>query len=97
MSKMCAKEHQLEVAVANSLVAYVLGITPVDPLRHHLLFERFLSEGTRSKPDIDVDFAEYRREGVIQYIYQRYSEEHVAMVCNVVTFCARSAVRDVAK
>ena len=69
----------------------------MDPLRHHLLFERFLSEGTHTMPDIDVDFAADRREEVIQYVYERYGEEHVAMVCNVVTYRARSAVRDVAK
>jgi len=84
-------------SAANSLVAYLLDITPVDPLRHHLLFERFLSEGAHTMPDIDVDFAADRREEVIQYVYGRYGEEHVGMVCNVVTYRARSAVRDVAK
>lgn len=84
-------------SAANSLVAYLLDITPVDPLRHHLLFERFLSEGTHTMPDIDIDFAADRREEVIQYVYERYGEEHVAMVCNVVTYRARSALRDVAK
>lgn len=84
-------------SAANSLVAYVLDITPVDPLRHDLLFERFLSEETRAMPDIDIDFAADRREEVIQYVYERYGEAHVGMVCNVVTFRARSAVRDVAK
>jgi len=105
-------------SAANSLVAYLLGITPVDPLRHNLLFERFLSEGAHTMPDIDVDFAADRREEVIQYVYERYGEpcgipplqspqsnrglipqgeEHVAMVCNVVTYRARSALRDVAK
>ena len=84
-------------SAANSLVAYLLGITPVDPLRHNLLFERFLSEGAHTTPDIDVDFAADRREEVIQYVYERYGEEHVAMVCNVVTYRARSALRDVAK
>jgi error-prone DNA polymerase len=84
-------------SAANSLVAYLLGITPVDPLRHNLLFERFLSEGSHTMPDIDVDLAADRREEVIQYVYERYGEEHVAMVCNVVTYRARSAVRDVAK
>jgi error-prone DNA polymerase len=87
-------------SAANSLVAYVLGITPVDPLRHDLLFERFLTlgeQGTQTMPDIDVDFAADRREEVIQYVYERYGEEHVGMVCNVVTYRARSAIRDVAK
>ena len=88
-------------SAANSLVAYLLGITQVDPLRHNLLFERFLSEGGDSTPgtmsDIDVDFAADRREEVIQYVYDRYGEEHVGMVCNVVTYRARSALRDAAK
>ncbi len=84
-------------SAANSLVAYLLGITPVDPLRHHLLFERFLSEGSHTMPDIDVDFAADRREEVIQYVYERYGEDHVGMVCNVVTYRARSALRDAAK
>jgi len=88
-------------SAANSLVAYLLGITQVDPLRHNLLFERFLSEGGRSSPgtmpDIDVDFAADHREEVIQYVYDRYGEEHVGMVCNVVTYRARSALRDAAK
>ena len=84
-------------SAANSLVAYLLGITPVDPLRHNLLFERFLSEGSQTMPDIDIDFAADRREEVIQYIYERYGEAHVGMVCNVVTYRARSALRDAAK
>ncbi|MGD8793570.1 MAG: DNA polymerase III subunit alpha, partial [Anaerolineae bacterium] len=83
-------------SAANSLVAYVLGITPVDPLAHDLLFERFLSGG-RTTPDIDVDFAADRREEVIQYVYERYGREHVGLVCNVVTYRARSALRDAAK
>jgi error-prone DNA polymerase len=84
-------------SAANSLVAYLLDITPVDPLRHNLLFERFLSEGAQTMPDIDVDFAADRREEVIQYVYKRYGESHVGMICNVVTYRARSAVRDAAK
>jgi error-prone DNA polymerase len=84
-------------SAANSLVVYLLDITPVDPLRHHLLFERFLSAESHTMPDIDVDFAADRREEVIQYVYDRYGEEHTAMVCNVVTYRARSAVREVAK
>lgn len=84
-------------SAANSLVAYVLGITPVDPLRHNLLFERFLSPEARTMPDIDVDFAADRREEVIQYVYERYGEAHVGMVCNVVTYRARSALRDAAR
>ncbi|MCH7610969.1 MAG: error-prone DNA polymerase [Chloroflexi bacterium] len=82
---------------ANSLVAYCLGITRVDPIGHNLLFERFLSHERGGMPDIDVDFSRAGREEVIQYVYDRYGEEHTAMVCNVVTYRSRSAVRDVGK
>ncbi|MEP7200921.1 MAG: PHP domain-containing protein, partial [Chloroflexota bacterium] len=84
-------------SAANSLVAYLLGITSVDPLQHNLLFERFLSADRYTTPDIDLDFAADRREEVIQYVYNRYSVVHTAMVCNVVTYQARSAVRDLGK
>ncbi|MGZ6315495.1 MAG: error-prone DNA polymerase, partial [Candidatus Limnocylindrales bacterium] len=82
-------------SAANSIVAYVLGITRVDPIRHHLLFERFINEGRTSYPDIDIDFSSERREEVIQYVYERYGAEHAGMVCNLVTYRARSAVREV--
>jgi len=82
-------------SAANSIVAYVLGITRVDPIRHHLLFERFINEGRTSYPDIDIDFSSERREEVIQYVYERYGPEHTGMVCNLVTYRARSAVREV--
>jgi DNA polymerase III alpha subunit len=82
-------------SAANSIVAYVLGITRVDPIRHNLLFERFINEGRTSYPDIDIDFSSERREEVIQYIYGRYGPEHTGMVCNLVTYRARSAVREV--
>jgi error-prone DNA polymerase len=82
---------------ANSLAAYCLEITQVDPLRHNLLFERFLSEERGGMPDIDVDFSREGREAVIQYVYERYGEDHTAMVCNVVTYRSKSAVRDVGK
>ena len=82
-------------SAANSIVAYVLGITRVDPIRHRLLFERFINEGRMSYPDIDIDFSSERREEVIQYVYRRYGPEHTGMVCNLVTYRARSAVREV--
>ncbi|CAN5824708.1 hypothetical protein BH20CHL5_BH20CHL5_07450 [soil metagenome] len=82
-------------SAGDSVVAYVLGITRVDPIRHRLLFERFINEGRTSYPDVDIDFASSRREEVIQYVYQRYGPEHTGMVCNVVTYRARSAVREV--
>jgi len=84
-------------SAANSIVAYLLGITNVDPLEHDLLFERFLSAEARVMPDIDLDFCARRREEVIQYIYERYGESHVGMVCNYVTYQERSAARDVGK
>jgi len=84
-------------SAANSVVAYLLDITRVDPIAHNLLFERFLSEEANTMPDIDVDFSTDHREEVISYVYDKYGEEHTAMVCNVVTFRARSAVRDVGK
>jgi DNA polymerase III alpha subunit len=82
-------------SAADSIVAYVLGITRVDPIRHNLLFERFINEGRTTYPDVDIDFSSERREEVIQYVYQRYGAEHTGMVCNLVTYRARSAVREV--
>ncbi len=84
-------------SAAGSLVAYLLRISPVDPLAHNLLFERFLSGDPQVMPDIDIDIAADRREEVIQHVYERYGEAHTAMVCNVVTYRARSALREVAK
>jgi len=96
-----AKERGILVrgrgSAANSIAAYLLGITNVDPLQHDLLFERFLSAEARVMPDIDLDFCARRREEVIQYVYERYGESHVGMVCNYVTYQELSAVRDVGK
>ena len=82
-------------SAAGSIVAYVLGITRVDPIRHELLFERFINEGRTAYPDVDIDFSSERREEVIQYVYGKYGPEHTGMVCNLVTYRARSAVREV--
>jgi error-prone DNA polymerase len=82
-------------SAAGSIVAYVLGITRVEPIRHNLLFERFINEGRTTYPDVDIDFSSARREEVIQYVYDRYGPEHTGMVCNLVTYRARSAVREV--
>src|SRR2546427_3625840 len=84
-------------SAADSIVAYVLDITKVDPIKHDLLFERFLTEDSRTMPDIDLDIATNDREEVIQYVYKKYGERYAAMVCNVVTYRARSASREVAK
>ncbi len=84
-------------SAANSLVAYLLGISPIDPVACDLVFERFLSPERGSPPDIDIDVAADRREEVIQYVYRRYGSEHAAMACTFVTYRVRSAVRDVAR
>ncbi|MHB8631237.1 MAG: DNA polymerase III subunit alpha, partial [Candidatus Limnocylindria bacterium] len=84
-------------SAADSIVAYVLDITKVDPIAHDLLFERFLAEDSRTMPDIDLDIATNDREEVIQYVYRKYGDRYAAMVCNVVTYRARSASREVAK
>ncbi|HEV1998598.1 MAG TPA: error-prone DNA polymerase, partial [Candidatus Dormibacteraeota bacterium] len=84
-------------SAADSIVAYLLGITRVDPVEHNLLFERFLHEEQKSAPDIDIDFASSRREEVIQYIYDTYGKERTGMVANVVTFRPRLAIREVGK
>jgi error-prone DNA polymerase len=82
-------------SAASSIVAYTLGISRVEPIQHNLLFERFINEGRTTYPDVDIDFSSERREEVIQYVYQRYGPEHTGMVCNLVTYRARSAVREV--
>ncbi|HEU4919620.1 MAG TPA: OB-fold nucleic acid binding domain-containing protein, partial [Candidatus Limnocylindrales bacterium] len=82
-------------SAAGSIVAYTLGISRVEPIGHNLLFERFINEGRTTYPDVDIDFSSERREEVIQYVYNRYGPEHTGMVCNLVTYRARSAVREV--
>jgi DNA polymerase III alpha subunit len=82
-------------SATSSIVSYTLGISRVEPIGHNLLFERFINEGRTTYPDVDIDFSSERREEVIQYVYQRYGEEHTGMVCNLVTYRARSAVREV--
>jgi DNA polymerase III alpha subunit len=84
-------------SAADSIVAYLLGITRVDPVEHKLLFERFLHEEQKTTPDIDIDFASSRREEVIQYVYEKYGAERTGMVANVVTFRPRLAIREVGK
>ncbi|WNQ09946.1 DNA polymerase III subunit alpha [Paenibacillus aurantius] len=82
---------------AGSLVAYVLRITDVDPLRHRLLFERFLNPERISMPDIDIDFSDERREEVIDYVVAKYGEAHVAQIITFGTLAAKGAVRDVGR
>ncbi|NBI28276.1 DNA polymerase III subunit alpha [Chengkuizengella marina] len=82
---------------AGSLVAYVLNITDVDPIRYQLLFERFLNPERISMPDIDIDFSDERREEVIDYVVQKYGSEHVAQIITFGTMAAKAAVRDVGR
>ncbi|RYG59019.1 PHP domain-containing protein, partial [bacterium] len=84
-------------SAANSLVAFLLGITEVDPIKNNLLFERFLHEGRRGMPDIDVDFDTVRRGEVIEWMARNWGEEHTAMTANVNTYRLRMAIRDFGK
>lgn len=85
-------------SAANSAVCYALGITAVDPVKMELLFERFLSEERGEWPDIDIDLPSGpRREEVIQYVYKTYGERGAAMTANVITYRARSAMREVGR
>lgn len=84
-------------SAANSMVAFLLGISPIDPVTHDLVFERFLSVERQIVPDIDIDFDAELREQVIQYVYDRYGTDHAAMACTFITFRSKSAIRDVGK
>ncbi|MGB5559512.1 MAG: PHP domain-containing protein, partial [Paracoccaceae bacterium] len=84
-------------SAANSAVCYVLGITAVDPAKHDLLFERFISQERKEPPDIDVDFEHERREEVIQHIYQKYGRDRAGLCATVIHYRPRSAIREVGK
>jgi DNA-directed DNA polymerase III PolC len=84
-------------SAANSLVAYALGITHIDPLRYNLFFERFLNPERKTPPDIDLDFGWKDRDKVVDYVYEKYGPHRVAMICTFNTFSLRSSVREVAK
>jgi error-prone DNA polymerase len=84
-------------SAANSAVCYALGVTAVDAVAHHLLFERFLAPERDGPPDIDVDIESKRREEVIQYVYEKHGRAHAAQVANVISYRPRSAVRDAAR
>ncbi|MGN0941488.1 MAG: DNA polymerase III subunit alpha, partial [Selenomonadaceae bacterium] len=84
-------------SAAGSIVAYILGITDIDPLKYALLFERFLNPERVTMPDIDVDFCYMRRKEVIEYVKRRYGEDHVAQIITFGTMAARGAVRDVGR
>ncbi|MEG8948087.1 DNA polymerase III subunit alpha [Rosettibacter firmus] len=84
-------------SAAGSLVAYVLGITNVNPLEYNLLFERFLNPARKSMPDIDVDFADDKREEVINYVKEKYGENSVAQIITFNRLSSRQVIRDVAR
>lgn len=84
-------------SAAGSLVAYLLHITNVDPLKHDLLFERFLNPERVTMPDIDIDFSDVRREEVIDYVREKYGQDHVAHIITFGTFAARSLLRELMK
>lgn len=84
-------------SAAGSLVCYLTGITNLDPLEYDLLFERFLNPDRISMPDIDLDFADIRRDEVISYVENKYGKDHVAQIITFGTMAARAAVRDVGR
>lgn len=94
-----AKDHNIKVgpgrgSAAGSLVAYLLGITAVDPIKYKLLFERFLTPERISFPDIDVDFSDTRRDEVIEYLVNKYGKDKVAQLITFGKMGARAAIRD---
>jgi DNA polymerase-3 subunit alpha len=97
-----AKENGIAVgpgrgSVAGSLIAYILGITEINPLDYNLPFERFLNPERPTPPDIDIDFSDIRRDEVLRYVSKKYGEEKVAQIITFGTMEARLAVRDVAR
>jgi len=84
-------------SAANSMVCYLLGVTPIDPAKYDLLFSRFMSDDRDEPPDIDVDFEHERREEVMQYVYERYGRHRAGIVATVIHYRSRSAVREVGK
>lgn len=84
-------------SAAGSLVAYVLGITNVDPLKYDLLFERFLNEERISLPDIDIDFQDDRRDEIVEYVTNKYGQEHVAQIVTFSTYGPKVAIKDLGK
>lgn len=84
-------------SAAGSLVAYVLGITNIDPIRYGLIFERFLNPERVSMPDIDVDFQDDRREEVVQYVIEKYGQDHVCQIVTFNTYGPKVAIKDLGK
>ncbi len=84
-------------SAAGSIVAYLLDITNIDPIKYELLFERFLNPERISMPDIDIDFSDERREEVMQYVVEKYGVEKVSKVCTFGTMSAKAALKDVGR
>ncbi len=84
-------------SAAASIVSYCLGITHVDPIRHNLLFERFLNPGRHDPPDIDIDFPWDERPKILDWVFKQYGHRHAAMVANQNTLATRAALREIAK
>lgn len=84
-------------SAAASIVSYCLGITHVDPIRHHLMFERFLNPGRHDPPDIDVDFPWDERPAILEWVFRHYGHRYAAMVANQNTLATRAALREIAK
>lgn len=97
-----AKKNNIQVgpgrgSAAGSIISYALGIVDVDPLKFNLLFERFLNPQRVSMPDIDIDFCYERREEVIEYVREKYGQDHVSQIVTFGTMAARGAIRDVGR
>ncbi|MBU4369729.1 DNA polymerase III subunit alpha [Patescibacteria group bacterium] len=97
-----AKDNNIVVgpgrgSVAGSIVSYALNITDIDPLKYGLLFERFLTSSRNEPPDIDLDFADTRRDEVIHYVEKKYGRDHVAQIITFGTMAARAGIRDVGR
>ena len=84
-------------SAVSSIVCYLIGLSPIDPVQHNLYLGRFLNEDLRSVPDIDIDFPREIREKMIERVYEVFGHDHVALVCAFSTYRLRSAVRDVGK
>lgn len=84
-------------SAAGAITAYALGITNIDPLKYDLLFERFLNPDRISMPDVDIDFADNRRDEVLRYVQEKYGEERVSQIITFGTMAARGSIRDVSR
>ena len=97
-----AKDNKILVgpgrgSAAGSLVSYCLGITNIDPIKYGLMFERFLNPARMSMPDIDIDFPDNKREQVINYVKEKYGNNHICSITTYSSFAERSSIRDVAR